>query len=746
MNRASILLTSVFLLPLVIFGQSGWNRISPQIQENDIYDITVIPGTERIIAVGGGSTVMLSDDMAETWQLQFNPAGLSNYATFRQVYFFNSNLGFISGFHFDESTGTSVTYILKTTDGGFSWVEITDLVGGGNVLVTDFCFVNSQTGFMLGSGGLYKTSDGGSTWENLDPGNPHGMNAIDFVNDSTGFIVMSVVNQMMKTTNFGNDWTLVDFISPLSDLGLRDIQFVNNTTGFVVHNYGQILKTTNAGLSWELIYETNYISIHNFHFLNENHGVAVGWRIQNMTAIVSTSDGGTTWNEFILPVFTELINSACCIDTSTYLFGGMYGMVYKSTDAGNNWLKLSQREVWGDIYQVQYFDDNTLMCLSSSRLDLPYQSSVLYKSDDGGETFAPIMEFRVVDHDIITPAAFHFFNQERGFLTYYSNDDELILLKTENCGEDWEEIEMGNYDGAPYAIDFYDWKNGLISGEGGFILKTDDGGVSWEEVYNTPYSYYLTDIHYFNENDIIIAGESYWNSALSKLVISHDGGNTWNDMILGYYGIIYDIEVIENTIYLACENNSILKTGDMGNTWQYCQINNTNDIRFHSIHFSTEDIGYAVGDGPFETMMKTTDGGNTWNVISADISSSLNVVHFDDEMNGLAFGQNGVILKTETGGVVSIPEDQIQKTKNFFSVYPNPFNETFTISYNFPSCCQNTKFELYGPDGKLIADYDLLSSRREIKIQLKNPDPGIYMIMLTAEDMQIGTQKLIKLP
>jgi photosystem II stability/assembly factor-like uncharacterized protein len=81
-------------------------------QENAINDIARIPGTEKIVAVGEGSTVMYSDDMGESWDVNCNPAGLNNFANLKSVIFTDASLGFIT---------TADGQILRTSDGGNQW-------------------------------------------------------------------------------------------------------------------------------------------------------------------------------------------------------------------------------------------------------------------------------------------------------------------------------------------------------------------------------------------------------------------------------------------------------------------------------------------------------------------------------------------------------------------------------------------------------------------------------------------------
>jgi photosystem II stability/assembly factor-like uncharacterized protein len=59
-------------------------------------------------------------------------------------------------------------------------------------------------------------------------------------------------------------------------------------------------------------------------------------------------------------------------------------------------------------------------------------------------------------------------------------------------------------------------------------------------------------------------------------------------------------------------------------------------------------VGTAVGASG--TILRTTDGGETWARQSSGTSVSLMAVSFADENNGTAVGAEGTILRTSTGG------------------------------------------------------------------------------------------------
>lgn len=67
-----------------------------------------------------------------------------------------------------------------------------------------------------------------------------------------------------------------------------------------------------------------------------------------------------------------------------------------------------------------------------------------------------------------------------------------------------------------------------------------------------------------------------------------------------------------------------------------------------SVYFTSESVGYAVGEEG--VIIKTEDGGFTWESQSSGTTSFLRGIHFVNSTTGFAVGLGGTILKTTNGG------------------------------------------------------------------------------------------------
>jgi photosystem II stability/assembly factor-like uncharacterized protein len=92
---------------------------------------------------------------------------------------------------------------------------------------------------------------------------------------------------------------------------------------------------------------------------------------------------------------------------------------------------------------------------------------------------------------------------------------------------------------------------------------------------------------------------------------------------------------------------AILKTVDGGATWN--KLSGGTSQYLQSVYFTDANTGYVAGWGG--TILKTTNGGSTWDTLLMVTANNLNSVYFTDANTGYAAGDWGKILKTSNAGV-----------------------------------------------------------------------------------------------
>ena len=111
---------------------------------------------------------------------------------------------------------------------------------------------------------------------------------------------------------------------------------------------------------WELLSSGVGDNLYGVHFTNDNDGYVVDWGASSGAVVLKTTDAGTNWNSTILAngafVFSVTSTNANNIYAAGCLSGGAAGAVFKSNNAGGNWIYSSHPTTYG-LYDVEFVDD-----------------------------------------------------------------------------------------------------------------------------------------------------------------------------------------------------------------------------------------------------------------------------------------------------------------------------------------------------------------------------------------------------
>lgn len=238
--------------------------------------------------------------------------------------------------------------IFRTTDGGESWERQLHMPG---TYFRSCGFVNEQKGWagtLDGNPLLYETTDSGVSWSpvtSIEPPLPTGICGIWVVDDAVAYACgrYDAPARVIKTTNGGTTWKSFDLSA-----GARsavDCYFFDRDHGFVVGGRSDfvtrqavVMATTNGGATWE----TRYVGPRlgewcwKISFPTPSIGYVSLERFNGPTYFLKTTDGGASWQDhFFLPSFEE--QGIGFATPELGWIGGWPGPTYATTDGGTSW-------------------------------------------------------------------------------------------------------------------------------------------------------------------------------------------------------------------------------------------------------------------------------------------------------------------------------------------------------------------------------------------------------------------------
>jgi photosystem II stability/assembly factor-like uncharacterized protein len=268
-------------------------------------------------------------------------SGTTNHL--RSIDFPSSNTGYIVG---DSAT------ILKTTDGGQTWVEMPTTGIQINQFSTTFWdvdFVDDNVGFLSADyNGLYKTTDGGQTWSSM-VGQVSNMcfhyavypfSANDFIAGGSGCFQGALLDHFENGT-----WTTGNLASILwdSQQHVTQISFANANVGLAATKSHYMLRTTDGGANWDTIPTSTTGFLTSVVMVDEFLCYAGYDEMGSGLSLMKSTDGGLTWQydvntgTFYYPAFLSVHASpAGDIYSGAISTIASGGLIFETSD-GTNW-------------------------------------------------------------------------------------------------------------------------------------------------------------------------------------------------------------------------------------------------------------------------------------------------------------------------------------------------------------------------------------------------------------------------
>ncbi len=232
------------------------------------------PTEDTAFVLGSYGWLEKTTDAWKTWYQDSPPEvpGLqfSRLINPNDLYMLNRSLGYLVG----------DTIIWKTIDGCNSWsasIWHSNWIANG---IERVFFSSEQTGYSLGTysvplkdtgyhiqdfGILFRTRNGGATWDTLNYGYRNRMHGLYFWSDEDGIIICDS-GIVLKTSDGGDSWResfrIPDMVPGQSQLS--GINFITRKVGYISSIPAKIFLTTDGGETWSLDLDLHITQIQDF--------------------------------------------------------------------------------------------------------------------------------------------------------------------------------------------------------------------------------------------------------------------------------------------------------------------------------------------------------------------------------------------------------------------------------------------------------------------------------------------------
>jgi photosystem II stability/assembly factor-like uncharacterized protein len=493
-----------------------------------------------------------------------------------------------------------------------------------------------QTVYILVRSSLFRSQDGGETWQRLSNGldNHNGLQSL--TNSAANPRVLYTAapgDGIYRSDDAGDTWGSVN--TGIDDL---EITWVVSSPAdanlvFAHTKTGKLYRSENGGEGWELVRQD-----------------------LPATAIAIASDG-----------------------SNPILLGDENGQIWRSEDRGTSWNQVNSPSDVGSVNQIAIANDFA----NSQTFFIATGEAGVYRTTDGGQSFSPMNEGlsdrRVQDVQLLANGTLLASSWEQGYWQWQTDEQTWVNLseglEPEPQADEWEvpqfeDLEVSNTfseDGTVFL--------GAFAG----LFRSTNGGQQWQQLETLSLGTVIdmaVSPAYAEDKTVVVAtyvGEAY---------ISHDGGDRWQAINQNLWlplftrkvlaqrqdGIeqdprrFFDIELSstyarDENILLSILYNKILRSSNGGDRWSIQQLEP--GVRGVSLTYSPafEQDRTVFSMNQKGVVFRSTNGGKSFEMIAEsgppqpgnDSPSTVVSPTFAEDQTLFTSGKQGVYKSMDAG-------------------------------------------------------------------------------------------------
>ncbi len=274
-------------------------------------------------------------------------------------------------------------------------------------------------------------------------------------------------------------------------------------------------------------------------------------------------------------------------------------------------------------------------------------------------------------------------------------------------------------------------RNGPIN-----IDATTNGGAAWTQQSNSNIFGWLYKIKALSTSSAVVIGGAFFPTVTGFIVKTTNGGATWTQPTTGTIPFLNGLDMANSSVgCVVGDAGYVMTTNDGGTTW-ISQTSGTTDT-LQDVSFISPTTAWTCGGNG--TIKQTVNAGVAWVSENSGIAQSLNGIYSLDGTTSWAVGNGGKIVKRQLASGIKGEQGFNYNLK----VYPNPFSNYATISFDVPPGSESFSFIVYDVSGREVKRMDgILSS--EIIISKENMAEGLYNYnLLNKEKITVSRGKLV---
>jgi photosystem II stability/assembly factor-like uncharacterized protein len=384
-----------------------------------------------------------------------------------------------------------------------------------------------------------------------DPQNPGRV----FLGTSTGVIFVS--------EDGGHNWSRFAKLGAGDDYVLDHIAFdpQNSKTILVSawsvqdQNAGDIFRTHNGGKDWEVLSAMHGKSVRAMAISVSDHKVVVAGALDG---VYRSTDGGNNWQR-ISPndgIVKNIESIAVDPKDPNVVYAGTWHLAWKTSDGGANWQHINKGMIDdSDVFSIIVSSANPSEVFASA-------CSGIYKSVSGGDLFEKIKGIpftarrtRVLKQDPSNPA-----------IVYAGTTEGL--WKSVDEGKNWKRVSGPEVVVNDVLVDPRNSQRVLLATDRSGVLASDDAAATFTSSnHGYAHRYVSAILADSKEPDTVYIGLVN-DREFGGVFLTHDGGRTWQQKSSGLDGRdVFTLKQASNGTLVAGTNKGVFELTEGSSTW-----------------------------------------------------------------------------------------------------------------------------------------------------------------------------------
>ncbi len=491
--------------------------------------------------------------------------------------------------------------IYRSTDGGADWTEVNNGLVDINIRVTAlFAFGTNIFAGTWGSG-VFLSTDNGDSWVDVNNSTTAGTYVHAFLSSGTSIFMGSQGGGVFRTTDNGTSWEQVN--NGLLSLDVRDLAVMDTIIFAATWGQNKVFKSIDNGESWSQASNGITFPLDDPCLTVSSSNVFLGTFSHG---VYRTTDNGDNWTEVNngIPAASTIREFAV---NNTNIFAGTRGSgVYTTTDNGTSWNSVSTGLTTSRV--------EAMLSIGNQDLFAGTFGKGIFRSTDNGTNWLEANS----GFNAMPVYAYKTIPDGAGGQNLLAGTTAGVYLSSDN-GIEWNYIGLEGYWVTGLAIIGTDIFAGTM---GSGVFRSTDNGATWSQS-GLANSMLQT---LFSSGSDLYAGAAFFGGAAR----STDYGNTWI-MIPGLeYKWVMSFAANENHIFAGAIYGGAFRSDDNGNS--FAPINSGLDNRVSTLAvMDTSTIFAGTGDPNGQAAIgiyRSLDNGDSWTQVNNGLPPTLMVWSF----------------------------------------------------------------------------------------------------------------------